>query len=240
MGLAPSTSKNVCGSTMSYLGPDIGSRLHQYVLSTSLRMTKEQASLMKEIDTLEKPIMAGAQDEAQFLAFLCETLDAKKVLEIGVFRGSTTLALALALPENGKVVGLDVSDEYAQTGKKYWEQSGVASKIDFRVGDANESLDKMLAPESGESAAGTFDLAFIDADKINYDQYYEKSLKLVRKGGIVAVDNTFWHGSVLKPPEEQDEHAKSISTLNAKLLKDERISLSMLSIADGLTLCRKR
>ena len=196
-------------------------------------MSQEQKELMDEISSHPRAVMMGSPDQAQFLAWLCRLISAKKVLEVGVFRGFTTLTLAQALPEDGQVVGLDISEEYAETGKKYWQRAGVTSKIDFRVGLAVESMDTLLK----EGHAGTFDLCFIDADKSNYDSYYEGALKLVRKGGVIAVDNVLWSGRILSPAAEQDDDAKAVAALNEKLVTDDRISMNMLGIADGLSLC---
>eukprot|EP00931_Biecheleriopsis_adriatica_P107515 TRINITY_DN81854_c0_g1_i1.p1 TRINITY_DN81854_c0_g1~~TRINITY_DN81854_c0_g1_i1.p1 ORF type:complete len:274 (+),score=51.33 TRINITY_DN81854_c0_g1_i1:10-831(+) len=228
-----STSKHLAGPTISRVP-----RCHQYVLDNSLRRTEEEAKLQDEIDKAERALMAGSSDESQFLAWLVKLTQAKRVLEVGVFRGSTTLKLALAVPEHGKVVALDLCPEYAKTGQKYWELSKVSHKIDFRVGLAGEWMDALIQ-DAAENPALKFDLVFIDADKVNYDAYYEKALALLNQNGIVAVDNTLWGGRVLQPEDEQDADTRAIVSLNKKLHADKRVDISMLSIADGLTLARK-
>ena len=221
------------------LGPTISEvpKVHHYMMDLlyTYRLSDHQKLLVTEVDALPRSQMAGSQDEAQFLSFLCEILDAKKVLEVGVFRGSTTLALALGLPNDGKVVGLDISEEYTHIGRKYWIAAGVEHKVDLMIGDATKSMETLLC--KGE--AGTFDLVFIDADKSNYMVYYEIGLQLLRPGGIVAIDNTLWHGKVLQPEEDRDGDTKAICAINEFVHKDTRVSITMLSIADGLTLCRK-
>ena len=180
--------------------------------------------------------MSGSPDEGVFFKWFLPIINAKKVIEVGVFRGATTLNLALALPEDGKVVGLDVSAEYAATGQKYWEKAGVAKKIDFRLGDANAELDKLIA--NGEE--GTFDFSFIDADKVNYPQYYEKSLKLLRKGGVIAVDNCLWGGGVVEQEWiEKDKDTRTLAELNTFIKNDKRVEAVMLPIADGIYFARK-
>jgi len=201
------------------------------------QMKREQIDLMNEIASKEGAVMMGSPDEAQFLCWLCELIGARKVLEVGVFRGSTTLAFAQALPSDGRVVGLDVCADFLEsTGRKYWREAGVEEKIDFRVGPAVEGMDTLI--EEGET--GQFDLCFIDADKANYDNYYERALKLVRKGGVIAVDNVLWFGRYLKEEFKDDPDSVAIAKLNDKLFKDERVSVNMLGIADGVTLCRVR
>lgn len=179
--------------------------------------------------------MMGAPDEAAFLSWLLLATGGKRVVEVGVFRGTTTLAIAKSLPSDGIVVGLDISDEFAQMGKRAWADMGVADKVDFRVGPAVDSLKQLIA----EGRQGTFDLAFIDADKENYPSYYELCLQLLRPGGIIAVDNVLWGGAVIDPPEQQEEHTKAIVAVTAKIRNDPRVHAVMLPIADGVYLCRK-
>eukprot|EP00981_Chlorochromonas_danica_P010942 scaffold3553_cov180-Ochromonas_danica.AAC.9 len=208
--------------------------LYPYVLD-HIGETSVQIHLRDEIVKHERSRMMGAPDEAQFLGWLGAVLDVKKVIEVGVFRGSTTLALALNLPHDAKIIGLDISEEFATLGKAAWKEAGVEHKIDFRVGSAVDSMDAMIA--AGE--AGSYDLVFIDADKSSYDAYYEKSLILLRPGGIIAVDNVLWGGSVIQPPAADDADTAAIITLNEKIKHDSRVKSVLLPIADGCYLARK-
>jgi len=211
--------------------------LFGYLCERSLRLTPEQAGLYARIEALPKGRMAGSPDEAQFLAWLCELVGARTCVEVGVFRGSTTTALAGALPEGGVVHALDVTDEYVlPEAREAWQRPG-RGRVDLRVGPATESLRQLL----DEGNRGRVDLAFVDANKNDYDAYYELCLALVRPGGIVAVDNVLWHGKVLNPAlVALDSDTAAIDALNRKILADERVTITMLPMADGLTLCRKR
>jgi predicted O-methyltransferase YrrM len=216
------------------VGTTLGSHpeLYPYVME-HINESSGRWELRGIIEKKERAIMMGAPDEASFLAWLLQLTGAKKVLEFGVFRGSTTLALVEALPEDGRVVGFDISEEYVADGRAAWKAAGLDHKVDLRIGDARKTAEELLAtPGEAES----YDLAFIDADKTGYDMYYELSLKLLKKGGIVAVDNVLWHGDVLAP---KDADTQAIVDLNAKIKKDSRVSATMLPIADGLYLCRK-
>lgn len=196
----------------------------------------EQRDLRKQIEQLEKGEMAGSPDEAAFFGWLLPLLGAKKCIEIGVFRGSTTLALALALPADGKVIGLDVSSEYAETARPYWASAGVADKIDFRVGPAVASLQKLV----DEGHVNSFDFVFIDADKSNYDAYYELALQLVKPGtGVIAVDNVLWSGRVHPVAPDASVDTRALANLNAKIKADKRVAAMMLPIADGVYLVRR-
>jgi caffeoyl-CoA O-methyltransferase len=178
--------------------------------------------------------MQISPDQGQFMALLVRLMGARRTIEIGVFTGYSALTVALALPEDGRVLACDISDDYTQVGRPFWQQAGVAHKIDLRLAPALETLDAQIA----EGAIGQYDFAFIDADKTGYDAYYERCLQLVRRGGLIAIDNTLWSGSVARPAKDADTLA--LQQLNTKLLDDQRIDLSLLAIGDGLTLARKR
>ncbi len=209
--------------------------LYNYLLSVSLREPQILLQLREETASLPNARMQIAPEQGQFMALLVQLLGATKTLEIGVFTGYSSLCVALALPPNGKIVVCDVSEEYTAVARRYWEAGGVAHKIDLRVAPALETLDELLAAGQAE----TFDFSFIDADKGNYEGYYERSLQLVRPGGLIAVDNVLWSGRVADS-QNQDSSTKTIRAFNEKLHHDERVTLSLVPIADGLTLARKR
>jgi len=214
---------------------DLTNQLYAYLLSNSLREPELLAQLRQE--TAQHPMaqMQIAPEQGQFMALLVQLMGAKKTLEVGVFTGYSALVVALALPADGKVVACDVSEEYTAIARHYWQAAGVADKIELRIGPAVDTLDQLLAAGQAE----TFDFAFIDADKSNYWNYYERSLQLVRPGGLIAIDNVLWSGRVADP-QVQDNRTESIRAFNAKLHQDQRITLSLVPIADGLTLALKR
>ena len=226
------------GNAKHETGTTLGShpQLYPFILE-HIGETPVQKRLRDDIAKEARSVMMGAPDEAQFLAWLCRLIGARKVLEVGVFRGSTTLAIALALPKDGQIVGLDICEDFATLGKKAWSESGVSNKVDFRVGPAAEIMQDMIV--GSEKAANTFDLAFIDADKCNYDTYYELCLQLVRVGGVIAVDNVLWGGSVIQPIQTGDVDTATIVALDEKIKKDSRVEAVMLPIADGCYLVRR-
>ena len=209
--------------------------LHHYLLSVSLREPPILARLREE--TAQHPLanLQIAPEQGQFMALLVRLMGVKKCLELGVFTGYSALSVALALPPDGKLIACDVNEEWTSMARRYWQEAGVAHKIALRIAPALETLDKLLA--NGE--AGSFDFVFIDADKENYTNYYERSLELVRHGGLIVIDNVLWSGRVADP-NEQDVDTVAIRRFNTKLHFDERIDLSMLPLADGLTLAYKR
>ncbi len=213
----------------------LSDRLYEYLLSISVREPDLLRQLREETAQMPQGRMQIAPDQGAFMALLVQLMGAAKTLEVGVFTGYSSLCVALALPTEGKLVACDVSHKYTAIAQRYWQQAGVDAKIDLRIAPALETLDQLLA--AGE--ADTFDFAFIDADKGNYDGYYERSLQLVRPGGLVAIDNVLWGGRVVDPSDREAE-TLAIRALNEKLHKDPRISLSVLSISDGLTLALKR
>ncbi|MBW4505698.1 MAG: class I SAM-dependent methyltransferase [Scytonematopsis contorta HA4267-MV1] len=213
----------------------IETNLHNYLLSVSLREPEILAQLREETAQQAMAIMQIAPEQGQFMALLIQLMGAKKTIELGVFTGYSSLAVALALPPDGKVIACDVSEEYTSIARRYWEKAGVADKIELHIAPALETLDKLLA--AGE--AGSFDFAFIDADKSAYYEYYERCLQMVRPGGLIAIDNVLWSGRVADP-SEQDNRTKYMRAFNEKLHQDKRINLSLMPIADGLTLAVKR
>jgi caffeoyl-CoA O-methyltransferase len=209
--------------------------LYRYLLAQSLREHPAQAALRAATAAHPHAGMQISPEQGQFMALLVKLLGARRTLEVGVFTGYSALTVALALPDDGQVLACDISDEYTRVGRPYWEQAGVAAKIDLRLGPARATLDARLA--AGE--AGRYDFAFIDADKTGYDAYYERCLQLLRPGGLIAIDNTLWDGKVAHPaPGDADTAA--LQALNAKLHGDVRVDVSLLPIGDGLTLARKR
>ncbi|KAF0308415.1 putative caffeoyl-CoA O-methyltransferase 2 [Amphibalanus amphitrite] len=211
--------------------------LQKYLFEHMTPLNPHMARL--RADSLQDPMgrMLGASDELNFLRLLLGTLGAKKTLDIGVFTGYSALSAALALPADGKVIACDVTDEWLKKYNAYqvWADAGVADKIDVRLAPALETLEALIA--AGES--GTFDFAFIDADKQSYPAYYEACLRLLRVGGIIAVDNALYHGGVLKPEAEMDANSRAIHQLNEKAASDSRVHASLLNCGDGLLLCRK-
>jgi predicted O-methyltransferase YrrM len=209
--------------------------IYQYLLSVSIREPEVLTKLRQETAKHPRNIMQISPEQGQFMALLVQLMGAKKTLEIGVFTGYSSLVVALALPPEGKMVACDVSEEYTSIARSYWEQAGVADKIDLRIAPAIATLDQLIA--AGET--DTFDFAFIDADKSSYDDYYERALKLIRPGGLIAIDNVLWYGKVADS-QIQDNRTKKLRALNEKIHQDERVTISMVPIADGLTLARKR
>ena len=213
----------------------LGNHLHQYLLSVSLREAKVLTQLRQETAELPGARMQIAPEQGQFMTLLVQLLGAKKALEIGVFTGYSSLCIAFGLPTDGKLVACDVNEESTAIAHRYWRKAGISNKIDLHLAPAFETLQQLL--NSGE--AKSFDFVFIDADKRNYDTYYEKSLQLLRSGGIIIVDNVLWGGKVADP-EIQDPQTIAIRNFNEKLHRDTRVNISMLAIADGLTLARKK
>ena len=220
---------------MSYRPTALTEGLHRYLLETSLREPALLARLREETARRGDAGMQISPEQGQFMALLIELTGAKRVLEIGTFTGYSALAMALALPPDGRIVACDVEPETTAVARRYWAEAGVAHKIDLRLAPALDTLDRLLA----EGAAGSFDFAFIDADKSNYGAYYARCLELLRQGGLLAVDNVLWDGRVADPAA-RDPDTEAIRALNLRLRDDPRISLSLVPISDGLSLARKR
>ena len=213
----------------------LDNQLYDYLLSASLREPEILLKLRQETANHPRAMMQIAPEQGQFMALLVQLLGATKTLEVGVFTGYSSLCVALALPPTGKIVACDVSEEYTAIARRYWQQAGVADKIDLRLAPALDTLEQLLA--SGQ--AGTFDFAFIDADKENYPGYYDLALQLIRPGGLIAIDNVLWSGRVADP-QVQDNSTQAIRAFNEKLHHDDRVSLSLVPIADGLTLALRK
>lgn len=209
--------------------------LYEYLLSVSLREPEVLTKLRQETSQHSASIMQISPDQGQFMALLIKLLGATKTLDIGVFTGYSSLVVALALPETGKVIACDRDPQATAIARRYWQEAGVAHKIDLRLAPALETLDNLIA----EGQTSSFDFAFIDADKRNYPNYYERALTLLRPGGIVAIDNVLWFGSVADP-QDTDKRTIAIRQFNQKLHQDPRVDISMLAIADGLTLALKK
>ncbi|MEQ9606575.1 MAG: class I SAM-dependent methyltransferase, partial [Kiloniellaceae bacterium] len=220
---------------MSRRSIEMTDALYAYLLENSLRETEILRRLREETAGLPGAGMQIAPEQGQFMALLAELIGARRCLEIGTFTGYSALAVALALPPEGRLIACDVNEETTAVARRYWQEAGVAGKIDLRIAPALETLDALLA----EGAAGRFDFAFIDADKSNYEAYYERCLELLRDGGLIAVDNVLWGGAVTNPAPG-DSDTRAIRALNAKIASDQRVSCSMLPLGDGLTLIRKR
>jgi predicted O-methyltransferase YrrM len=208
--------------------------LYEYFHSISLREPEILSQLRQETAKHPMAMMQIAPEQGQFMALLVQLMGAKKTLEVGVFTGYSSLVVALALPSDGKVIACDTNEEYTAIARRYWQKAGVADKIDLRIAPALDTLDQLLA----QGQANTFDFAFIDADKSNYDNYYERALQLVRPGGLIAIDNVLWGGKVADR-NVQDNRTQAIRQLNQKLHQDKRVTISLVPIADGLTLARK-
>ncbi len=208
--------------------------VYDYLVDVSLREPEVLRRLREETAAHPRSAMQIAPEQGQFMALLVRLLGARKTLEVGVFTGYSSLSVALALPREGRIIACDVSEEYTAVARRYWHEAGVTDKIDLRLAPALETLDALLAG----GHAGTFDFGFIDADKQNYLAYYERALRLLRPGGLLAIDNVLWKGEVADP-SITNENATAIRALNERLRDDTRIHLSLLPIGDGLTLALK-
>jgi O-methyltransferase len=208
--------------------------LYEYVLSVSLREPDSFRALREETSKLSEAEWQIAPEQGPFLALLVQLMGAKHCLEVGTFTGYSAAWVASVLPPDGRITCCDINESFADIARKYWALAGVDGKIELRVAPALDTLNELLAA----GRAGTFDYAFIDADKSNYDAYYEKCLRLIRPGGLIAIDNTLWDGKVANPAVA-DSDTLALRALNAKLLGDKRVFLSFLPFADGLTLVRK-
>ena len=220
---------------MSHTHTNLTGELAEYLRRVSLREPDVMRRLRERTASVPEARMQITPEQGQFMQLLVQMLDARKTLEVGVFTGYSSLAVALALPPDGRVTACDVSEEWTSIGKPYWQEAGVTHKIDLHLAPAVETLDRLIA----DGQQGTYDFAFIDADKANYDRYYERALVLVRVGGLIGIDNVLWHSKVIDP-SVNDADTIAIRDLNEKIHGDERVGLSLIPIGDGLTLARKR
>ncbi len=208
--------------------------VQRYVCETIARSTPLEQRLRAETAALPRGTMQIGPDQAAFMAMLVRVSGTRRALEIGTFTGYSALAVAAALPEDGKLVCCDVSDEWTSIGRRYWKEAGVDNKIDLRLGPALETLQQMIG--SGEQ--GSFDFAFIDADKPSYGGYYEACLELVRSGGLILLDNMLWDGKVADP-NEKDAETAYLRELNAEIRDDPRVDACLLTVGDGIMMARK-
>lgn len=209
--------------------------LYHYLLDHSVRESALMRNLREITAQQEMHRMQIAPEQGQFMALLVELLGAEHIIEIGTFTGYSALCMAQAMPEQGELVCCDISEEWTDIARSFWRKAGIEKRIRLHIAPALNTLDKLI--EQGEK--GHFDMAFIDADKTNYLNYYERCLKLLRDGGLLLFDNTLWGGSVADS-DVQDDDTQALRKLNDKLHKDERVSISLVPIGDGLTLARKR
>ena len=220
---------------------EVTSPLVDYLISVSLREEPLLQELREETAAKSgRPGMQIAPHQGQFMRLLAELIGVTRGIEVGTFTGSSALCTALAMPADGKLVCCDISEEWTSIARRYWQKAGVAERIDLRLAPATETLEALIA--AGESA--TYDWLFIDADKTRYEAYYEKGLALLRPGGLILVDNVLWGGDILRDSSsldpQKDEDTLALQAFNRKLHADQRVSLSLVPIGDGLTLARKR
>jgi predicted O-methyltransferase YrrM len=209
-------------------------RLHEYLLSRSLREPELLQRLRRETAELPLSRMQIAPEQGQFMALLAQLMGARRALEIGVFTGYSALCVARELPDDGRLVACDLNEKWTEVAQRYFREAGVDHRIDLRLAPALDTLADLQ--QSGQK--GRFDFAFIDADKAEYIDYYEQILPLLRAGGLLAVDNTLWYGRVADP-SQHDRDTEAIRAFNDHVRDDARVFLSLVPIGDGLTLCRK-
>ena len=213
------------------LSPEID----EYIKSVTLREPYVLQQLRAETEPMERGIMQVSPELGQFMRLLIQLTGVKNILELGVFTGYSTLSMALAIPEDGRIVACDVSDEWTSIGRRYWQEAGVTHKIDLRLAPATQTLESLR--QAGQKQH--FDFIFIDADKANYGVYYEACIELLRPNGLMLIDNTLW-GFKVADPNIVDLETNVIQKLNKRLHEDERIDVSILLFGDGLTVVRKR
>jgi caffeoyl-CoA O-methyltransferase len=213
---------------------ELNDRIYDYLLSVGVRETDLQRGLRAETAKLSNGGMQIGPDQGAFMTLLVELIGARRALEIGTFTGYSSICVASALPADGKLICCDVNEEYTSIARDYWRRAGLESKIELRLGPAVATLDALI-----EARVEPFDFAFIDADKGNYLNYYERAFELVRPGGLIAIDNVLWGGDAANP-DDKDPDTQAIRAVNERVRGDERVTVSMVPIGDGLTLARKR
>lgn len=209
--------------------------IHGYLVGLAVDESDAMRALRDETASMPAANMQIGPEQGAFMAWLVRTLGVKRVVEVGTFTGYSALAMARAMPDDGAIVCCDVSEEFTRVARKYWERAGVASKIDLRVAPAADTLQALL----DDGGAGAFDFAFIDADKGGYDTYYERCLALLRPGGVIAIDNVLWGGSVIDDDDDR-ESTVALRAINEKVFSDARVSACMLPVGDGITLATKK
>ncbi len=214
---------------------EFSEELYEYVKSVSLRESEQLRLLREATQGMELANMQISPDQGQFMAMLVKLMNAKCIVEVGTFTGYSALAMAQALPDDGRLIACDISREWTRIGQSFWEQAGVADRIDLRIGPALDTMDELL----DEGLAGTVDLIFIDADKGNYQHYYQRGIELLKTNGLIVVDNVFWDGAVIDD-RNQKEDTVSIRNMNRIIFQDQRVDISMIAIGDGLFLARKK
>lgn len=220
---------------MSNKGTYLTDELYNYLQKISVRPEPILQALREKTLTLPNSIMQIAPEQGQFMQLLIKLMNAKRTIEVGVYTGYSALAVALALPRDGKIIACDINKEWTDIAKGYWKEAGVADKIQLHLAPASETLQQLI----NEGQGNQYDFAFIDADKSSYLTYYEQCLSLVRPGGLIMFDNTFMHYTVLNN-DKSDKTAEAIREVNLKLFHDERVDISMIPVGDGITLVRKR
>jgi caffeoyl-CoA O-methyltransferase len=205
-----------------------------YIRDITLREPSILARLREETAANPQSGMQVSPEQGQYLALMARLIGARRTLEVGTFTGYSSLVVALALPEDGQIIACDVNKEWTDVARRYWNEAGVAHKIELRLAPALETLQALLA----SGGKNTFDFAFIDADKSNYQAYFDSAIELIRPGGLIAVDNVLWHGRVIDPAE-QDRDTLAVREFNRKLHTDARVEISLVPMGDGLTLARK-
>lgn len=221
--------------TVSKRTINLDEALYQYLHDVSLREDPLLKALRDETSAEPMSNMQIAPDQGQFMAMLARLMGARRCIEVGVFTGYSSLAVGMALPEDGEIIACDVSEKWTDIARKYWKRAGLADRIQLRLAPADQTLQALL--DDGESEA--FDFAFIDADKVNYEVYYELLIQLIRPGGLIAIDNVLWGGAVINP-EKDDEDTRAIRAFNEMLRDDHRVDLSLIPIGDGVTLARRK
>ena len=209
--------------------------LYEYLVSVSVRESDALKQLREATGRMEMAMMQISPDQGQFMAMLVQLVNAKTVIEVGTFTGYSTLWMAEALPGDGRVIACDISTEWTDIGKPFWKQAGVAEKITLRIGPALDTLDELIS----SGLEGHVDLVFIDADKVNYGHYYERAVRLVRRNGLIVVDNVFWGGAVIDE-ENNEESTTAIRAINRQVSRDDRVDIAMVAVGDGLFLARKK